>query len=484
MAEEEVAEFPFSIDGFKQCIVEMVKGLSTVSKKVVDFGKNITNHMSKAMQQFSKIAKSVMGSVSGAISKVAGVLKNVAKQMPEIGMTFQRSKQIMVREFLYPIRQLIVPYLQKMLDWVRDHRIMFAKWGTQVTQVLKVVIYVGKQLWGVFTDMYKVLTESLQKGLGTSFKSIDEFINVLALKVSVITLYMGTLIEALWEKIQPTFSYVVEKGGEILKFFQNLVQAWIGLDSHGNSIFTALDHIYNVFDMLIHAVGEAIVGFFEGLFEPLSKIMTPITHIAEGLERLLVAVGLNDASGIRSAFKGLGNIMGKGVLTSLYAMAQALDTVILAVQTLASSAGILGDVFSGNWDNVAKRWDSVKGYFSAYGSRSKQTWGEWWSDMDKQAKSHGGSSGSIGGGYNPTEYYAHDALITKRGDVVHLDPNDNMYAFKGSPSMGGNVSAPMTINISVVATEGNAQTVGRQIGESLYQSFSNKLHQQMMVGGY
>lgn len=444
-------EFPFSIKDFTKQVEKMVDSVGKVEKKVESFGKTMTQSVAKG--------------ITSAVAKIGLLVKgfqSVMKNMPEIGQAFKIASSIMTKEFFFPIRKFIMPYLQKMLDWVRDHRTMFAKWGTAVVDVLKVVTGVAKQLWGVFKNITEVLTNSLQKGLGTSFKSLDEFINVLSVKISVVTLLIGDATKAMFDKIAPTLEYVIEKGSRILKFFGSLASSWVSLNDNGASIGTVLEKMYNIFDKIVRIIGDSLGAFFEGLIEPLKDLMTPLDKILDSFSRLLSIFG-DDNSGLMYAFKWLGSFVGGGLMAAFNGLAIALDTIITAVQTLAQSGALIKDLVTGNWFALADDWDKVKDLWSNYGKRTSNTWG----DIVGNAK------GMVG---------IDDGIVTKDGQVIKLNPQDNVYAFKGKPMGGVNANMDMVFNVTV--TEGNAQNAGQMLGNAIYKSFSDKLREQQLAGGW
>ena len=409
-----------------------------------------------------------------------------------------------------------MPYLQKMLDWVRDHRALFAKWGQAVADVLKTVINVGKTLWNTLKDVAEILTNSLQKGLGTSFKSLDEFISVLQVKIAFVTLLIGDVIKEMFNKISPTFEYVVEKGSEILNFFTSLASSWLSLNDNGDSLFTVLDKVYQVFDKIIHIVGDSLAGFFEGLIPPLKNLMTPLDNVADSFLRLLNIFGEDDNSGLKAVFKWLGNFAGNSLVIAFEELAWAIDTIVTGIQTLAQSGKLLADVFSGNWSKLGEDWESMKGIFGDYGKRTSAT-------GQRQIDAFKGM------------FSIDDGIITKKGQIIKLNPDDNIYAFKNAnnikqildnpksnfgshgveqnfntsnfynnetnneqifnnttnetpkleiPTLRQSLSAPMNMVFNVTVTEGNAQAVGQQLGYSIHKSFVDRLKEQQMVRGW
>ena len=451
---EDEVKFPFDVKGFKKAVNQMSESISSMETKLNKFGGTMQKSVSKGiMSATAKIGLLVKG------------FKSMMKNMPEIGQAFKIAGDIVNKEFFFPIRQQIMPYLQKMLDWTRDHRALFAKWGQAVADVLKTVIDVGKTLWNTLKDVVEILTNSLQKGLGTSFKSLDEFISVLQVKIAFVTLLIGDVIKEMFNKISPTFEYIVEKGSEILNFFTSLASSWLSLNGNGDSLVTVLDKVYQIFDKIVHTIGDSLVGFFEGLMSPLKNLMTPLDNIVDSFLRLLNVFGEDNSSGLRSVFKWLGNFTGNTLVIAFEELAWAIDTIVTGIQTLAQSGKLLADVFSGNWSKLGEDWKATKDIFKGYGERTSAT-GKRQVDAFK-----GMFSGSVD-----------DGIVTKDGKVIQLNPQDNIYAFKGTP-MGG-ITAPMNMVFNVTVTEGNAQAVGQQLGYSIHKSFVDRLKEQQMVRGW
>lgn len=482
---EDEARFPFDVKGFQKAVGQMSKSVSTMENKLNRFGSTMQKSVSKGiMSATTKIGVLVKG------------FKSIMKNVPEIGQAFKIASDIVNKEFFFPIRQQIMPYLQKMLDWVRDHRTLFAKWGQSVADVLKIVIDVGKTLYSTLKDVVGILTNSLQRGLGTSFKSLDEFISVLQVKIAFVTLLIGDAIKEMFNRMSPTFEFIVERGAEILKFFMSLASSWLSLNGNGSSLVTVLDKVYDVFDKIVHIVGNALAGFFEGLVKPLKNLMSPLDHITESFLRLLSVFGEDDNSGLRMVFKWLGNLVGGVLLVAFEEMAFAIDTVVVGVQTLAQSGKLLKDIFTGDWTNLGKDWGATKDIFKGYTERTSNV-------GSRQIDAFKGM------------LEVNDGIITKKGQVIKLNSEDNIYAFKNADNirhlldttdeqfLGGatndnfntikeseleiprrSISAPMNMVFNVTVTEGNAQAVGQQLGYSIHKSFVDRLKEQQMVGGW
>lgn len=449
---EDEVKFPFDVKGFQKAVDQMSTSISSMENKLNKFGGTMQKSVSKGiMSATAKIGLLVKG------------FKSVMKNMPEIGQAFKIAGDIMSKEFFFPIRQQIMPYLQKMLDWVRDHRALFAKWGQAVADVLKIVIDVGKTLWNTLKSVVEILTNSLQKGLGTSFKSLDEFISVLQVKISFVTLLIGDAIKSMVEKIAPTFQYVIENGAKVLSFFTELLGAWTMGNNTGKNFMNVMNTLYDIFDKIVHVIGDSVVSFLQGMLQPLKDLSAPLDTVNNAFQRLLSLFGDGENTGLKKVFSWLGNLVGNQLVIAFESLAIAIDTVVAGIQTLAQGGSLIKNLFTGNWDALKSDWDAVKDIWKDYGSRTASAGGRIWS----------AEKASIG---------IDDGIVTKDGKVIRLNPQDNVYAFKGTP-MGG-VTAPMNMVFNVTVTEGNAQVVGQQLGSAIHKSFVDRLKEQQMAGGW
>ena len=449
---EDEAKFPFDVKGFQKAVDQMSKSVSSMEAKLNKFGSTMQKSVSKGIMF-----------VTAKIGLLVKGFKSMMKNMPEIGQSFKIAGDIINKEFFFPIRQQIMPYLQKMLDWIRDHRALFTKWGQAVADVLKTVIDVGKTLWNTLKDVVEILTNSLQRGLGTSFKSLDEFISVLQVKIAFVTLLIGDAVKAMVEKIAPTFEYIIEKGAEVLSFFTDLFGTWVTGNDTGKNFMNMMNTLYDIFDKIVHVIGDSVASFLQGMLQPLKDLSAPLDTINNAFQRLLSLFGDGENAGLKKVFSWLGNLVGNQLVIAFESLAIAIDTVVAGIQTLAQGGNLIKDLFTGDWSALKNDWNAVKDIWKEYGNRTTSAGGRIWS----------AKKASVG---------IDDGIVTKDGKVIQLNPEDNIYAFKGTP-MGG-ITAPMNMVFNVTVTEGNAQAVGQQLGYSIHKSFVDRLKEQQMVRGW
>lgn len=343
-------EFPFDIKGFTKKVNQMSDALSSIGKKVETFGKSVEKH--------------IIGGLTKGLALVGGLVKgfqSITKNMPELTQAFKLASEIVTKEFFFPIRQMVMPYLQKMLDWVRDHRAMFAKWGTLVAQVLRTVIDVAKILWDTMKGIIDTVTGALQKGLNTSFKSLDEFMNVLALKLTVVAMLVGDAMKNLLSAVSPVLEYVIEKGLELadslapkigqtverlmdtlkklVTQFGEIGKAWLETNEDGNSLITILNTLYDIFDKVLTMGEDAVTSFVEGISPHLINLVTPVQKLVNAFDDLTDAIMGEDDKNVKRAFTWLGDTAGKWLTKAVNGLTAVIQSATPWVDTYLNKIG-------------------------------------------------------------------------------------------------------------------------------------------------
>jgi hypothetical protein len=225
-----------------------------------------------------------MGKAVGLISAAVGRLLSY---VPEIGKTFQLASDVFLKNLLWPLRQELIPVLQGILNWVRDNRAMFVRWGGVIVNIFRVVFSVVKAFFSTLEKFWTKVSDQVRKIFGLTSKNIMDLINVLLFKFAVIVTTIQVLLE-------PVFDFLAESIGYSLRLLKSF------------------------FD-----------GFTEGargVSEPIMRIVDAFSFIGTAFRDLFAEVG--DLSG---AFKELGNILGSWVLFALKNIAAAITTIAHAV---------------------------------------------------------------------------------------------------------------------------------------------------------
>ena len=139
MGNDNAVTFTFDAGPFEKVINKMVDTLDVFKNEAL-----------KKMDETSEKSKSsIFGGVlkanlyTEAIKKILSILfsgftafYNKFKEfVPEFTKTFSVASDIFFKNLFWPLRQYLLPYLQKLLDWVRDNRKMFIAWGGVLVNV-------------------------------------------------------------------------------------------------------------------------------------------------------------------------------------------------------------------------------------------------------------------------------------------------------------------------------------------------------------
>lgn len=446
---DNAAVFNFDVEPFLNGMRKIEKSMNSIEDNTKKFGKTMTDSIGKA--------------ITGGIMKVSMLIasfkaaKAVLNDMPEVGQAFGIAKDIFMKNFTWPLRQQVMPLLQKMLDWTRDHRAMFVKWGEAVGNIFRTVVVVAKELWTVFKQLIDVVGNSFQKAFNTNFHSFDEFINVLSFKISAVVIYLGMLAKSLVTDFKPAFDWIIDMGKTIIDFFVSLAKSWGTANDQGKSFFTIVDKLKTTFELLANFVGNAVKGLSEGFLPAVKDAMTPIDNFVNSINELLKGLGFGDSDGIRGAFKAIGGILGTAFVGALSTVATSLDVIVSSLMTIAQLGDVLTDIFKGDWSKASKDFKAIGATWSSFGKRTAENF---------SAVGKGASTVGI-----------HDGIVTKDGKVIKTDPDDNIFAVKDiAPQRKTPSQMPISMGpFYISVTEGNAEQAGRNFGTGLAYSFRNNV---------
>lgn len=281
-----------------------LKAVNKMSGSFDDFSKNMNKQSAKtekvSTQKNKTTGKGFMKLAFLAGLVVAGVMliKKAIQSIPEIGKTFAIAGGIIKRNLLWPLRKELIPYLQKMLDWVRDHRSMFVKWGVaigKVFKVIKAVFMLGVKIVSTFVGAFKNAIKDL---FDISAKNISKVFNLLIFKII-------TLIMLLEIKLRPLAKILGKIFAEIVKVIWNFVSSFgkamakvlrdMGAIGKIKSIWKSIDDIFkrmnismgaikNLGNILGKILGVTIVGALEiiaGIFQTIKNTIESIISLVK-----------------------------------------------------------------------------------------------------------------------------------------------------------------------------------------------------------
>jgi phage-related protein len=294
---------------------------------------NFTFDPSPIINGFKKIAETSMHTfemMKGGIFRVVGTLQSLAGNFPEIGQAVGIMKDVFMKNLLWPLRQAIMPILQKLMNWVRDNRGMFVRWGMIIKNVFTVATNIFKTFWEVLKGVGSFLFNILNKILGTNTKNLEEMINLLTFKLAVGFELLKKVIGPIGEALKPLLDFITQIAGTafsaVIKFFNDLFTRGTAL----NGIFSG------IVDMLsrgINFVKEVGGSFFKGFFEKIQGIGEPIRKIVEAFQNIQRMIFGSDEKlkGWKALFEGIGKILSETIVFIFEDIAKTLNAIIDAI---------------------------------------------------------------------------------------------------------------------------------------------------------
>ncbi len=164
----------------------ILKGVDKIQNKMSGMASGFAKGASRMSKSISKGIMSAalkIGTLFLAFKGVQGILR----KMPEVGQAFGIAKDIFLKNLLWPLRKEIMPLLQKMLNWVRDHRTLFIKWGQTLASIFKTVVVVVKEFIKILRRMWTSMSGVIKSIFGDSITSLEELINVMLFKIVALT---------------------------------------------------------------------------------------------------------------------------------------------------------------------------------------------------------------------------------------------------------------------------------------------------------
>jgi hypothetical protein len=169
--------------------------------------------------------------------------------------------------------------------------------------VVKWLIDVLKRMWDRFSS-------GLERIFGKSVKSMSDLANIMIFKIAAIIEFLKIMLE-------PVFDFIV--------------------------------------DALLTII-EWVKGFAEGFSEAFGSIMEPMEDIFGSFKRLFDLFDLGEGKGnaLIATFKTLGAVLGTVVRSAIMAVAQALDTLVSALESAKYQVRIAKAVFRGDMKEAVK----------------------------------------------------------------------------------------------------------------------------------
>lgn len=408
--------FTFDINPFLKGLKKVSEGMSALQKNAADMAKSVSSGM---MNAAAKI---------GLLGVGFSLVKKAINAMPEIGKTFGIAQEIISKNFLYPLRQAIFPLLQKFLNWVRDNRAMFVKWGTAVANIFRMVVSGVKQIIEFGSKMANAFKDFINKTFGLQIKSFEDFINVLTFKIAVLA-----------------------------QFFSEVIGGLFKPNKDSNSLLTVIKGIVTLFSKIINFIKEIGGSFLEGFMPHLKEMATPLQRIVDAVTKIFDKLfgGSKQLEIWKGFFQWLGDWTGGAFMETLNLIAGLLEAI-------ADSIEFIMDIP----DKIKEALEKEK-HAQAVILEKKN--GQYYNANDVWAGTQFGTP------INVPNQKVKDAIITKNGQVIQTDPNDNLYAFKGNPAGGKNIKVDINFPGMQLVIQQATQEEANRFSDVIVNTFRSRL---------
>ena len=129
-------------------------------------------------------------------------LRKMFSKIPELGQMFSIAGDVMLRNFLEPLRTWLIPLLQQMMAWVRKNRGLFVKLGAVFANIFRVAYVLIKQFLKLLKVLWDSLSSTLQGVFGKTTKTITELLNMAIFKISVVFIFLGQMLKPVFRRIE------------------------------------------------------------------------------------------------------------------------------------------------------------------------------------------------------------------------------------------------------------------------------------------
>ena len=427
-----------SLSGLKDMIENMTTSVGKKTKKGIDdvtsgtkkktkeigtsLKTSVSNFSEGSSQMLSMVAKKVMGLAAAYLS-----LRSVMKGVPEIGRVFSHAGDIITRSLFWPLRKVLLPLLQKILDWTRDHRVMFVKWGTMIANAFRAVyqIVLGViKLVKTFVDSFMRTFEGL---FGKITGRMSDTLNIIMFKLTAVFMYVMELIRPLIETL----------GANIAKITYLFSELWEGFKESMKGLTPAL----------------------EDLFSSMNKLL--------GVEGDLIEKG----GAIVAGFRIMGNVIGEVLMTAIAILAQTFDTLGYSIGRATKQYLLWRAARSDNNAEFIRLFKEMGKAEEEYNKSTQDRWASWW----KNTKDIGGNIKRASTGASIEDEEAEEA----GKKAIKIEKEKIIKFKKEHPFIPGAKSSESTIKMSpisiTVTNLTDTKTVGKDIANSISYSLEREL---------
>lgn len=429
------------LKGVKKVAGPIKRAIGGIFKKTGEMAEKAKEKAGGVLETFAKFTMigTIIGGVGNLISKALNAI-------PEVGKTFEIVGEIIKKNLLWPLRKTLIPLLQKVLDWVRDNRGLFVKWGGVIVNIFKMIQVGFTAILGVAKAFVKGFVDSLKGGLFKGSRDITDFVNLVTFKLTAIMSILGVMLK-------PFASAIGETIGTLVNLFGDLFDSMADLG------------LLDAFGSALKAIGEIASAAFIASLEAMKAAFKGLGALLKGVVKGFKGVdGFGESwSNLADKIKVLYESMGK-----LFKLLQG-DKVLAKLEEFGEIAGkVAGGALKLLADVLGKVVDGI-GAVIGWAIEKLE---------DKEppkGPTHGGGSRS-----GKVES-VNDAIIKPDGTIIRTHPDDTIVATKNklnhTPSSSRSQAGPGSRDISVkvegfnvnvvIQGDSDAKKTGTALGDSM-----------------
>ena len=441
-------DFTFNTGLFEKGIDRVMGGFRNME--------NTAGAVSRGINKSLRRVAAVAAGLFGSFKLIQGALKN----MPEVGQAFGIARDIFVKNLLFPLRKEILPLLQRMLDWVRDNRAAFVRWGNTIANIFRSVVRGVRNVIQFVRRVSQRIADFAERIFGERIRNIEDTFNLITFKLSVVVQFVTNLLSGIGSifgsflgglgDIGPSLRGISDSMGELFRIFTTT-------NDEGNSFRGVLESISNLFGRILNFVSRMVDRFLKGFVPEVEGIATPIQRIVDAFDDIFTSIfGSTEAMKTwEGIFEGLGRFLGGSLRVTL-------DVIAAIVEGIAKTIEFVGEIWRTNPIPSAEGYD-------IYGTTTAPP-----------TYTPFGMSPSGYDAYGTRPVGVEDAILRPDGTIVETDPRDTLVAikdpaesFRGLGASGGTRTFDVTVDLT------GMNIVLQQGGQEQGQAFAQGLVEQI-----
>jgi hypothetical protein len=324
---EEQIDLAFNTDPFENAMDTIIKGIMRMTNAMENSNKDIQK---KEKVKNTNMKKGFSNVVAFGIAKfelLKRAIQKISSHLPEIGTTFAMAGDIILKQLLWPLRKQLIPMLQRMLNWVRDNRVVFLRLGAVIKNVFKTAISITRNFFNVLKSLVEGFNETMGNIL--RFDNITEALNVAMFKITLLFSFLEIKLRPFAKILGEIFGQIIESVQSFVKGFAETFKSvtksmgiWDDLKTTLEGIRDLLDYISPVFEVFGNIIGTHVAANIKLLLIPLKILMKFLSGLKDMMEgkidfkEFVSGLGEETFESLKDVGKGILEGAGKTIETS------------------------------------------------------------------------------------------------------------------------------------------------------------------------